>query len=140
MKVKLSFGHKVVILSLSILNIKLKICLQKLLSLVCYLTMWHKKWKANCNLVTHQSFCHFLNYASKQNISFPKLFSFVYYLRMWHKKWNLSCHSLLFWQFLDTFQHFLLYQSNFLWAFSTLLWHFSISISIASQKCNFILF
>ena len=32
-----------------------------MLSLVCYLKIWHKKWKFRYHLVMHQSFCHFLN-------------------------------------------------------------------------------
>ena len=41
------------------------ILLQKLLSLVDYLWIWHNKWKFRCLLVTQQLFCHFLNIKSK---------------------------------------------------------------------------
>ena len=47
-----------------------------LLSLVCYLKMFHEKWKLSYHLVKNQSFCHFLNQASNQKTSFAKVFQF----------------------------------------------------------------
>ena len=48
MKVKLSFGHKAVILSLSKLDTKSKkLLLEEMLSFVCFLRMTHKKLKLN---------------------------------------------------------------------------------------------
>ena len=51
--------------------------LQKLLGLLCFSNMWHKKGKFSCHLVTQQSFYHFLKWASNKKKN-QKLFSLVH--------------------------------------------------------------
>ena len=59
MKVKMSFGHKV-ILSLSKLNIESKTSFTKAVQFGRQFRMSHKKLKSRCHLVTNQSFFTFL--------------------------------------------------------------------------------
>ena len=59
-----------------------KLILQKLVSLVCYLKLWHKKWKFGCNLVTKQLFHHFLRIIK---LLLQKLLTLVSYLKISHK-------------------------------------------------------
>ena len=89
MKVKLSFGHKAVISSLSKLNIKSEILLFKSLSvwyaiLECYI-------KSESLAVICSYSIHFVTFWTKlQIIKFllKKLFILVCYLRISHKKWQ----------------------------------------------------
>ena len=79
-KIKQSCDHKAVISSLLKIIIESKNCfLQKLFILVCYLRMSHEKWKLSShlvNVITKQSFCHFLRYLLNQKTSFTKVVQF----------------------------------------------------------------
>ena len=92
MKVKLSLGHKAVILSPSKLNIKSKNFLRKLFSLVCYLKIWDIKLKFDCHFITQQSFCHLFNKDQSKKLLLQKLFKLVCHFRVSYKKWKFSCH------------------------------------------------
>ena len=52
------------------------VLLKKLLSLECYLRMFHNKWKLIFLLVKSLSFLHFLNYELSHKTSFTKVVQF----------------------------------------------------------------